>query len=109
MAPGHPLRPLAPGHPPGVLSPPRVVKHAQKHLCLHLKCKEFTLFKANFIHIKELETGVREPPDCIGNEPTLHIHIGDSWIDIKNDKYIISVMNMVIMCHDHHLGMENGG
>ena len=41
----------------------------------------------------------REPPDCIGNESTLDIHIKDSGEDIKiqNDKYMPFVINMLIM------------
>ena len=40
----------------------------------------------------------REPPDCIGNESTLDIHIKDSGEDIKiqNDKYMPFVINMFI-------------
>ena len=33
---------------------------------------------------------IREPPDCIGNEPTPDINIGGSLLEVKkqNDKYM---------------------
>ena len=59
-----------------------MVKPAQKAPSLHLKCKAFILFKADFLHLKGLaNTG--EPPDSSGNELTLDIQIGGSGQDIK--------------------------
>ena len=45
-----------------------------------------------------------EPPDYTGNEPPPDKHMGGygQGIILQNDKYMLSVMNMVIMCHVHH-------
>ena len=59
----------------------------KKHLCLHLKCTKFFVFKANFLHLKELKKkNIREPPHCTGNEPTQEIYVGGLGWDIKKTK-----------------------
>ena len=63
----------------------------ERHLCLHLKCKKFILFKANFLNIKGLKN-IRKPPDCTGNEPKSDIHIGGS-AGHKNMKWQILVIS----------------
>ena len=54
---------------------------------------------------------IRKPPDCTGNEPTLHIHIGSSGQDIKiqNDKYMSFEINMLVMYHVYDLSTEMKG
>ena len=58
--------------------------------CLPLGTVEKSLFKANFLHLRNWKM-IRDPPDCTGNEPTLDIPMGGSGKDIKkeqNDKYM---------------------
>ena len=71
----------------------------------------FCLFKANFLHLKDLEKTVNEPSDFIGNEPTPDIHIEDSRQDIKiqKDTYMSFEMNILIMYHVHHISTEKDG
>ena len=38
----------------------------------------FYLYKLTFLHLKELENLLREPPDCTGNESTSDKPIGSS-------------------------------
>ena len=65
----------------------------ERHLFPHLTCKKFSLFKANFLHLKDLEKNIREPLDCIGIQPMLDIHIGDSGQDMK--------IQMAVTCNEH--------
>ena len=48
-------------------------------------CKEKTLFKAKFLHLRYWKM-MREPPDHTGNEPTPGIPIEVSGQDIKKNK-----------------------
>ena len=70
---------------------------------------KLSLFKTNFLHLKELEY-IEEPPELTWNEPTPDIHIEHSGQDIKiqHEKYMPCLMNMLMMFHVHHLstGMD---
>ena len=65
--------------------------------------KDWKIFLANLLNA--LGMNISKPVDCIGNEPTLDIHIGHFGqdINIQNYKYMPFEMNMLIMCHVHHL------
>ena len=90
------------------INSPRVVKLPKMHLHLNLTFKRICPFKASYLHLKELEKYIREPSDHTRSRPTPGIYMGDCGqkIQIQNDKYMPFVMNMVIMCHVHHLSTE---
>ena len=46
--------PAVPGHLRGIKSPTSVVNLLKNHICLHLTC-DLSSFKANFLHLKELD------------------------------------------------------
>ena len=52
---------------------------------------------------------IREPPDCIGNEPTPDIPQGGSGQDQIIDKYMPFVINMLLMKACLSTKYRNGG
>ena len=53
----------------GVPMVPDAPSRENYSLCLHLTCKKFSLFKANFLHLKELEKIWENLQTALGKNP----------------------------------------
>ena len=82
----------------------------KKALYIHLTCQTFSLFKANFLHLKVLEILLESLQTTLRMNPHW-VYIGGSGQNIKNkdDKGISFVMNMLTLYHVRHLHAEMEG